>query len=303
MNLNSGAASKSVAAVRGYFTESSSLRKKLSLHWWAEILVIVVFYSIYTLIRNQFGSDTVTQGAEVLAGVAKDAYENAKDVIAVERFLGLFQEHRIQDLFLDWTWFISFWNVFYGFFHFAITTVVLVWLYVRFPKDFARWRTIGLITTALGLIGYALFPLMPPRLLGAPIAELGANMDPYGFLDTVKDERFWKLWSYNSGTFQSISNQYAAMPSLHFAWAGWCTMILYPRMRRTATKTLAAIYPVAVLFAIVVTANHYWLDAVGGLGALAIGYAIGDKLHHKWRQLRSKQAETANAEFAETSPD
>ena len=303
MNRSSAVARKPVASVRGYFTDYSSLRQRLGLRWWAEVLVIAVFYGIYSLIRNQFGSATVTQGAEVLTGVAKDAYENAADVIAVEDFFGLFQEHRIQDFFLDWTWFISFWNVFYGFFHFAITTVVLVWLYARFPKDFARWRTIGLITTGLGLIGYALFPLMPPRLLGAEIAELGANMDPYGFLDTIKDEdgKFWRLWSYNSGTFQSISNQYAAMPSLHFAWAGWCTMILYPRMRRTATKVLAAIYPVAVLFAIVVTANHYWLDAVGGLGALAIGYIAGDKLHHKWRRLRETQL--ANAKPAGTSPN
>ena len=298
MNQGSEVVRKPVAAVRDYFTDYRTLRKEKGLRWWVEILVIAVFYGIYSLIRNQFGSDTVAQSAEILTGAAKDAYENAKDVIAVERFFGLFQEHRIQDIFLDWTWFISFWNVFYGFFHFAITTAVLVWLYVRFPKDFARWRTIGLITTGLGLIGYALFPLMPPRLLGAEIAELGASMDPYGFVDTVKNEegKFWSLWSYNSGTFQSISNQYAAMPSLHFAWAGWCTMILYPRMKHTATKVLAVAYPVAVLFAIVVTANHYWLDAVGGLGALAIGYFAGDKLHHKWKQLRSKQIQHKQTE-------
>lgn len=277
MNRGSAVARKPAAAVRDYFTDYSALRKQTGLRWWAEILVIAIFYSVYSLIRNQFGSDSVSW---------QEALDNAEIVIAIERLFGLFQEHRIQDLFIDWTWFIRFWNVFYGFFHFAITTAVLVWLYVRFPKDFARWRTIGLITTGLGLIGYALFPLMPPRLLGAPIAEFGAGMDPYGFVDTVKE--WGGLWSYNSGTFSRISNQYAAMPSLHFAWAGWCTLILYPRMKRTATKVLAAAYPVAVLFAIVVTANHYWLDAVGGLGALAIGYFAGDKLHHKWKQLRHR---------------
>lgn len=278
MNRISAVARKSASAVRDYLTDYRALRKNLKLRWWAEILVIAGFYFIYSVVRNQFGSDSVPW---------QEAFDNAEIVIAIERFFGLFQEHRIQDFFLNWTWFIRFWNVFYGFFHFAITTAVLVWLYVRFPQDFARWRTIGLITTGLGLIGYALFPLMPPRLLGAPIAEFGADMDPYGFVDTVKE--WGGLWSYNSGTFSRISNQYAAMPSLHFAWASWCTMILYPRMRCAATRTLTAMYPVAVLFAIVVTANHYWLDTVGGMVALAIGYFAGDKLHHKWRQLRRRK--------------
>ena len=285
MNRGSAVVRKPAAAVRDYFTDYRAVRKQMGLRWWAEILVIVIFYFVYSLIRNQFGSDSVSW---------QEAFDNAEIVIAIERFFGLFQEHRIQDLFLDWEWFIRFWNVFYGFFHFAITTAVLVWLYVRFPKDFPRWRTIGLITTGLGLIGYALFPLMPPRLLGAPIAEFGANMDPYGFVDTVKE--LGGLWSYNSGTFSRISNQYAAMPSLHFAWAGWCTLILYPRMKHAATKVLAAAYPVAVLFAIVVTANHYWLDAVGGLGALAIGYFAGDRLHSKWKLVfdrRKRQAEVS----------
>lgn len=283
MNRNSVTIAKSATAVRDYFSDYSALRKKIGLRWWVEILVIAVFYFIYSIIRNQFGSGSVSW---------QEAFDNAEMVIAIERFFGLFQEHRIQNLFLDWTWFMRFWNVFYGFFHFAITTAVLVWLYVRFPKDFARWRTIGLITTGLGLIGYALFPLMPPRLLGAPIAELGANMDLYGFVDTVKE--WGGLWSYNSGTFSRISNQYAAMPSLHFAWAGWCTMILYPRMRHTATKVLAVIYPVSVMFAIVVTANHYWLDAVGGMMALAIGYFAGDKLHHKWTQFTNRHNREKN---------
>jgi len=270
--------SRASGAVSRYLTDYQSIRRRFGLRWWLEILVIAVFYSFYALIRNYFGSGRV--GWEV-------AFENAEAVIEIERFFGLYQELRIQEWFIDWEIFIRFWNMFYGLFHFAVTGIVLIWLYVRYPADFARWRTIGLITTGLGLVGYALFPLMPPRLLGASIAEYGAGMpDIYTYVDTVKE--FGGLWRYDSGAFQNVSNQYAAMPSLHFAWASWCTAVLYPRMRYGLTKTLVVLYPFATLFSIVVTANHFWLDAAGGVGALLIGYFLGTYLHRRWAKLREK---------------
>ena len=71
-----------------------------------------------------------------------------------------------------------------------------------------------------------------------------------------------------------ISNQYAAMPSVHCAWALWCACALVPRLRRTWAKILAALYPVATVTAIVLTANHYVLDAVGGFAVLGIGFLL-----------------------------
>jgi membrane-associated phospholipid phosphatase len=72
-----------------------------------------------------------------------------------------------------------------------------------------------------------------------------------------------------------ISNQYAAMPSLHFGWSAWCALVLISTLPRTWMKMIAALYPFATTFSIVVTANHYWLDAVGGAIALSIGYGLG----------------------------
>ncbi|MEM8709204.1 MAG: phosphatase PAP2 family protein, partial [Actinomycetota bacterium] len=86
------------------------------------------------------------------------------------------------------------------------------------------------------------------------------------------------LWSFESGTMETISNQYAAMPSLHIAWAIWCTVALYPVLRRGWAKAMIAAYPVLTMFAIVVTANHYWLDAVGGVVALVMGIKIAPRL-------------------------
>jgi membrane-associated phospholipid phosphatase len=72
-----------------------------------------------------------------------------------------------------------------------------------------------------------------------------------------------------------VSNQYAAMPSLHFAWSTWCALVLVPTVRRTWVRILAACYPVLTVFAIVVTANHYWLDAAGGAVILSLGSLAG----------------------------
>jgi membrane-associated phospholipid phosphatase len=72
-----------------------------------------------------------------------------------------------------------------------------------------------------------------------------------------------------------VSNQYAAMPSLHFAWSTWCALVLVPTMRRPWLKALAIAYPLLTLFAIVVTGNHYVLDAAGGVVILLMGSAVG----------------------------
>jgi hypothetical protein len=104
---------------------------------------------------------------------------------------------------------------------------------------------------------------MPPRLLPAS----------YGFVDTLA--QVGGLWSFDSGTMKAVSNQYAAMPSMHAGWSLWCVLVLWPITEgRPWAKPLLVAYPLATLFAIVVTANHFWLDAVGGALALTAGYAV-----------------------------
>ena len=71
-----------------------------------------------------------------------------------------------------------------------------------------------------------------------------------------------------------MSNQYAAMPSLHFGWSSWCALVLVSTVKQPVLRALAAAYPFLTLFAIVVTGNHWWLDAAGGALILAVGYLI-----------------------------
>ncbi len=234
--------------------------------WWRELLIVAAFYLAYTWIRNQFGSAAVD---------ASTAFRNAEWMIDAEKALGLYIEADLQEWFLDWEWFLRGWNIFYGTLHFAITLGVLGWLYVRRPDHYPRQRTTGLATTGLALVGFAAFPLMPPRLLGN-CRPVGACIEsPY--VDTMAE--IGGLWSFDSGTMEAISNQYAAMPSLHFAWALWSMYALLPHLRRPAARLFMLSYPWLTLFAIVVTANHYWIDAVGGALVYGAGWLIGRRIH------------------------
>jgi membrane-associated phospholipid phosphatase len=248
-------------------------RQQRGLRWWKEVLYVLAFYAVYSAIRNTQGSASVS---------AHHALDNALDIIRVERAIGIFHEQAIQDAAITvGRFFIEFWNIFYGTFHFVVTAFALVFVFRRFPERYARWRNTLAFTTALALVGFALYPLMPPRLLDLH----GLH---YGFVDTL--ERFETVWSFDSGTMQKISNQYAAMPSLHFAWSLWCALALFPILRRWWTKALAVLYPACTLFAIVVTANHYVLDAVGGAVCLGLGYMLAGLVTRRWEKRPAAEA-------------
>ncbi len=253
-------------------TDRAPSRVEPRLLWWKEVLLVVGFYLVYTWVRNRFGSAAVDPA---------DAYDNAEIIIDIERAMGSEFEDTMQGWFLGADWFLRAWNIFYGTFHFLVTGFALIYLYRRYPRDYPRWRTIGLTTTGLALVGFAAFPLMPPRLLG-DCGEFGACIESR-YVDTVAELGSW--WTFGSGAMEQLSNQYAAMPSLHVAWALWSFLILAPRLRHPAARIFIWSYPWLTLFSIIVTGNHYWLDAVGGVVVLAVGYWLGAWLH-RWSSRR-----------------
>lgn len=239
------------------------------LRWWREVATVLAFYLVYSIVRNTQGSAAVTAG---------EALANATRLVRVEQAMGLYFEESLQDAFLGHRAFIGFWNLFYGTFHFVVTIAVLVVLYRRFPDRYRRWRTVLAVTTGLALIGFAGYPLMPPRLMPAS----------FGFVDTLAV--YGSPWSFESGPVNSVSNQYAAMPSLHFAWAVWCTWALWPVLRRAWARALALVYPGVTLFAVVVTGNHFVLDAAGGVLVLVIGKLVTAAVGHPVRRAREGSA-------------
>lgn len=228
-----------------------------TLYWWAEIGAIAAFYLVYSAIRNANEGGTI------------NAFNNAKHIISLQRTLGLFHEETLQDWALGFKPIVVAANYFYGSLHFAVTAGAAIFLYRRFSDDYPRFRNTLGVATAIALIGFVMFPLMPPRLLDT---IPGTH---YGFVDTLA--KYPTIWSFNSGAVSKISNQYAAMPSVHIAWATWCTAAFVPRLQSTLFRALAIAYPFLTVAVIVVTGNHYVLDAAGGLAVLGIGYAVAQR--------------------------
>ena len=242
------------------------LRDGHVLYWWVEVLAILAFYGVYSVIRNLHGGG---------ANIPPHALDHARQIISLERHLWMYHEETIQSWAMHFRPLILAANYFYGSFHFIVTIGAGIFLYRRYSDDYPRFRNTLAIATALALVGFTFYPLVPPRLL-----------DVYGihthFIDTL--QRDPAFWSFDSGGVQNVSNQFAAMPSVHICWSTWCALALVPRLKSRTGKILAACYPLATLVVIVITANHYILDAAGGLVILAIGWVISAKVtragHH-----------------------
>ena len=267
------AGAPTVAPLSGPRPPAATRRAAAHLRWWHEVGVVLAFYAAYSFVRNRFGSASV--GAD-------EAYANAVRTIDLERALGIFNEQALQRAALAWEPLVVAANAWYGSLHFAATIGVLVLLYRRFPDRYRRWRNVLAATTALALIGFALFPLMPPRLLCETCAH-GAGVD-HGFVDTLA--AYPGSWSFGEGGLKAVSNQYAAMPSLHLAWALWCSAALWGVARRRGARVALVAYPAITLLVIVVTGNHFWVDAVAGAGVLALGTVVGTRLTRPVRPVR-----------------
>jgi membrane-associated phospholipid phosphatase len=237
--------------------ESLTPRPVQRSHWWREVLIVAAFYALYTLIRDLRGTKPVSTA---------QAFTNAKRIMGLERTFGIFHEVALQRWFLSDRWLIKACDDFYGTIHFAAAIGVLLLLFFCFPKDYRLWRNTLAFTTGLALIGFYFFPLMPPRLLPAH----------YHFVDTLKS--IGGIWNFSSGPVDGVSNQFAAMPSLHTAWSAWCALVLISLIRPWWGKALVLLYPAITIFAIVVTANHYFADVIAGLLLVGVSYFLARKV-------------------------
>ncbi len=231
-----------------------------------EVALGIVLYLGYDELRSR------------AAGSATVALAHAHDIVRIERAAGLFQEHRIQQAFIGWPAFVSFWNIYYGTIHFVLPVVALVTLWRRAPARYRRWRNVLLLMLAFGLAGFWLYPLTPPRL-----------MPPrFGFVDTAAE--FFNFGPQQGVTMRdgipaaasraAFGNLFAAMPSLHAGWSAWSALALAPVLRRRWVRALVLLSPLATAFAVVVTANHWILDAVAGWAALGLAWLIVVGVEH-----------------------
>ena len=216
---------------------------------WFEILLIAVSYWTYSLVRNAVPEQR------------GQALRNADWIWQAEHHLSIAVEESVNHGINSVTWLVVGMNYYYATLHFVVTLGVLVWLYRSHPGRYAAARLVLFATTVVALAGYYLYPLAPPRL-----------MNGGDFVDTVMVHQTWG--SMASGDLKHMSNQYAAMPSMHIGWSLWCGLTIFALARVPWVRVLGLLYPMATLVVIVATANHFWLDAVGGMLCLAFGFTV-----------------------------
>ncbi len=239
--------------------------------WWhsrfGASLVRELALVIALLLVYKYGRHLVAEGH------VHQALENAREVIGVERTLGVFSEARLQDLVDGNLTLIRFLNAYYLLAHALVTAVAFFWLYVRHWDVYRRFRNVMVVMTLTGLVVHVGFPLAPPRMF-----------PKFGFVDTAK--LFGPAAYGNGSPYKGFANQFAAMPSLHF---GWALVIAWAVLLATTSRWryLVLLHPFFTLAAIVLTANHYWIDAFAAL----LLFAISLTFDHFWERYRAKRAE------------
>ncbi|MEV8428209.1 bifunctional glycosyltransferase 87/phosphatase PAP2 family protein [Streptomyces sp. HUAS 31] len=219
-----------------------------------ELLLIRVTYYAYAQIRLAAAGGSNSAGRVT-------AEQHGEEIHSVERALGIDIEHWANHAVVGVDWLRSFFDFYYESFHFGVPLAILAVLYWRRPVDYRWARTAIGFATVFALIGFWLYPLAPPRL-----------MPGLGFIDTVHGPQDFTQPDY--GTLTELTNQYAAMPSLHFGWSLWCGLVILILAPRWWMKALGLLHPLFTVTAIVVTGNHWVLDAVGGAAVVGAGFAV-----------------------------
>ncbi|RAJ45453.1 PAP2 superfamily protein [Kitasatospora sp. SolWspMP-SS2h] len=200
-----------------------------------ELLLVLGLFTVYKL------------GRRLAIGHTAAAFHNADRVWGLERTVHLPGEGAVQDLLLRDETVVHLANVYYATVHFPATGLFLVWLYLRRPAHYVWARRVLAAVTSAALILPFAFPLAPPRMLAST-----------GLEDTG---RLYGPAVYGPPTADHLSNQFAAMPSLHFGWALMVAVGLIAATR-SRWRWLWLLHPLVTLTVIVGTANHYWLDSL-----------------------------------------
>ncbi|MER5978586.1 MULTISPECIES: phosphatase PAP2 family protein [unclassified Streptomyces] len=250
------------------------------LRWWTELPLILLVYACYTA------------GRLLARGDVSTAVDHGLAILRVEKFLRINAEHPLNRLFTDQAWIgipADFW---YASLHYVVTPAILVWLFRSHALHYRAARTWLMASTLIGLIGFTLLPTCPPRLLSAE----------HGFVDTMAQYSSWGWWGGAASAprgMGGMTNQYAAMPSLHVGWALWCGVMLWRHGRTRLAKTAAVVYPLVTTIVVMGTANHYFLDAVAGAAVMGVGLLVTPLVLRRaervrqWRATRTGLAPTA----------
>jgi membrane-associated phospholipid phosphatase len=225
------------------------LQARLLPQGWLDVLRQVALFALaylaYRLVRG------------LVEGNANAAFAHARDLISLERTTHLFVEPSIQAWASGSRVLMSFSSWLYVNAQTTVTVAALIYLYMRHNRNFYFVRNMFMIAMFIALVGYTVFPTAPPRF-----------MPEWGFIDSVSDFTGVHV-SHASASMTALFNPYAAVPSMHVAFALMIGWPLARLARHRLVSVLWLLYPFLMAFVIVVTANHFIVDAL--LGALTAG--------------------------------
>jgi PAP2 superfamily protein len=220
---------------------------------WGDFLLQLFLFAIVDIAYE------LTRGLS--EGSVLPAFAHARDVVSLERSLGVFNELDVQRWALHRHWALEIADFTYFHAHFVITVAFMFWLYLRRNEHYYFIRNAVFVADAIALVGFTVFPTAPPRML-----------TDLGFTDTL--DRYASISNY-SGPVAALANPFAAVPSIHTCYALIIGVSCFFLVRHRALGFTWLFYPVLIVFSIVATGNHFWTDAFLGacLAAIALSGA------------------------------
>ena len=202
-----------------------------------EIFLVAVAALTYFGVRN------------LTVGAAGEAFANAGRLRDLERHIRIDWERPLQDALLGHDWVLTLSNWIYIWGHWPVILTAALVLYRTRPDRYLLLRNAMFLSGAIGFLFFALLPVAPPRLV-----------DP-SLIDTVTLHSD----AYRALQPPGLTNQYAAFPSLHFGWNLLVGIAVWGATRNVVLRALSILGPAAMAAAVVVTANHYVIDPIGGM--------------------------------------
>ncbi|MCW3028533.1 MAG: hypothetical protein JWN81_1744 [Solirubrobacterales bacterium] len=215
--------------------------------WWVEALALLWLLWVY---------EAITNFAPLRLHVA---VAHAEGLLHAEQSLHLDPEHALDSWLAGQHTLGVILSDYYDNAHFVVTLGLLGWLWWRRADIYRPLRNSLVLVNLLAFVVFWLYPVAPPRMLG-------------GFIDVVESTH--AFGSFHGGSLASHADELAAMPSLHIAWAVWCSLALWRMSARRWVRALAMLYPCLTAFTVIATGNHFVLDIVGGLLAMVLSVAI-----------------------------
>ena len=245
-----------MADEQGAQTRAVALRRLVLNRAVFELGAMAVLAVIYNTVRAGGGSDQTL------------AMSHARDIARIE---GWVFDHL--ELTLDhWLIGVPVLAVaacyFYALMHYVMTPTILVLSRRRGGWRYWRGYWALVVGSAIALVIYANWPLAPPRLM----PELGT----IDVMQHFANAGWWGDAASAPRGLGDATNQFAAMPSLHFGWSLWCGIQMWGFGGRRARwwKIAAVTYPLLQAIVVLATANHFLLDVLGGATCILLGYAI-----------------------------